>query len=81
MSQPLSYIVENNLLLASVNEQIENIENVDIEYNTKIQDFKLPLDAVKDKPQILTKDGSYTCELLVSIYKFTYFFFNYDEMK
>ncbi|KAJ8985966.1 hypothetical protein NQ317_010724, partial [Molorchus minor] len=63
-SENVSYIVENDVLLAAVNEELKKIKNVDVVYGIKVKDYHLP-EIDETIVQISIEDGTkYTCDLL-----------------
>ncbi|KAJ8960297.1 hypothetical protein NQ318_004023 [Aromia moschata] len=66
-SENVSYIVENDLLLAAANEELKDTGNVDILYGAKVKDYHLP-EYHEKNVQISTEDGrKYSCDLLFVI--------------
>uniref|UniRef100_A0A1B6D947 Ubiquinone biosynthesis monooxygenase COQ6, mitochondrial n=2 Tax=Clastoptera arizonana TaxID=38151 RepID=A0A1B6D947_9HEMI len=62
---PLSYIVENDVLLAAVNKELETISNVTVLHESKIKSYKLPSEN-DSFVQITLDDGTdYSCNLLI----------------
>ncbi|XP_023313056.1 ubiquinone biosynthesis monooxygenase COQ6, mitochondrial-like [Anoplophora glabripennis] len=60
----VSYIVENDLLIAAVNEEVKTVDKVKIQYNARVKDYHLP-EYHENVTQITLDNGdTYTCELL-----------------
>ncbi|KAJ8953058.1 hypothetical protein NQ314_007433 [Rhamnusium bicolor] len=66
-TENISYIVENDVLLAAVNNEVNNIDNVHVKYCAKVKDYQLP-EYHGNGVHISLDDMEYTCELLDSIY-------------
>ncbi|ETN66912.1 hypothetical protein AND_001293 [Anopheles darlingi] len=64
-SDNISWIVENDVLLASVYRQLETVPNVEIRYSAKLADCKLVRDGAERSTVQLTNGEVLTCELLV----------------
>lgn len=66
LTKEIAYIVENDLLLHAVNKQLTDKENVNVIYNSKIENIKLPK-TLEENAQIQLQDGTkYKAKLLVS---------------
>lgn len=62
----ISYVVENGLVIDSVNKELNNIENVEVLYETKVKSYHLP-ENEEGKVNLCLENGlNYKCELLVS---------------
>ena len=71
-SEHVSYIVENDLLLAAVTEEAKNINNLDVLYDAKIKCYGLP-EYHENLVKIHLENGTaYTCDLLVSFFIYLY---------
>uniref|UniRef100_A0A2M4BMD5 Ubiquinone biosynthesis monooxygenase COQ6, mitochondrial n=1 Tax=Anopheles marajoara TaxID=58244 RepID=A0A2M4BMD5_9DIPT len=64
-SDNISWIVENDVLLASVYRQLETVPNVEIRYAAKLADCRLVRDGAERSTVQLTNGEQLTCELLV----------------
>ena len=65
LNEEIAYIVENDLLLHAVNKQLINKENVNIIYNSKVENIKLPK-IPEENAEIQLEDGTkYKAKLLV----------------
>lgn len=63
----ISYIVENDLIIASVKKELEGIPNLEVVYGTKVSSYHLPdIQENKFNTVCLENSNKYTCELLVS---------------
>lgn len=66
LTEEIAYIVENDLLLHAVNKQLTDKENVNIIYNSKVENIKLPK-TQEENAVIQLQDGTkYKSKLLVS---------------
>lgn len=66
LTKEIAYIVENDLLLHAVNKQLIDKENVNVIYNSKVENIKLPK-TLKENVEIQLQDGTkYKAKLLVS---------------
>lgn len=64
-TENVSYIVENDLLIAAVNKEVKNVDKVKVQYNTRVKNYHLP-EYNEEGSQITLDNGeTYTCELLV----------------
>uniref|UniRef100_A0A182FJL6 FAD-binding domain-containing protein n=1 Tax=Anopheles albimanus TaxID=7167 RepID=A0A182FJL6_ANOAL len=63
-SDNISWIVENDVLLASVYRQLETVPNVEIRYSAKLADCTLVRDGAERSTVQLTNGELLTCELL-----------------
>lgn len=64
-TENVSYIVENDLLIAAVNKEVKNVDRVKIQYNTRVKNYHLP-EYNEEGSQITLDNGeTYTCELLL----------------
>lgn len=59
-----AYIVENDLLLAAVGKELQNLPNVSVIYGAKIKDYHLPLENETSTVK-LENGNSYNGTLLV----------------
>ncbi|KAK9306057.1 hypothetical protein QLX08_003119 [Tetragonisca angustula] len=65
LTKEIAYIVENDLLLHAVNKQLTDKENVNVIYNSKIENIKLPK-TLEENAQIQLQDGTkYKAKLLI----------------
>ncbi|OAD58343.1 Ubiquinone biosynthesis monooxygenase COQ6 [Eufriesea mexicana] len=65
LMKEIAYIVENDLLLHAVNKQLANKENVNVIYNSKVENIKLPK-TPEENAEIQLQDGTkYKTKLLV----------------
>lgn len=65
----VSYIIENDLIIDSVNKELRNIQNLEVLYGTKVKTYDLPDGHEKHSSAVHMENGkTYTCDLLVSIY-------------
>jgi len=62
----VSYIVENDLLLAAVGDEAAQCDNLKVQYDAKVKDYQLPDFHGKVSRITLENGQQYTCELLVS---------------
>ncbi|XP_025833722.1 ubiquinone biosynthesis monooxygenase COQ6, mitochondrial [Agrilus planipennis] len=61
----VAYIVENDLLLHSVNRELAHVQNVNVLYQAIVDSLKLP-DVNSDTSKVLLENGkSFTCDLLL----------------
>ena len=70
MVEDVAYIVENDVLLAAVNREVQKLAgNLTVIYDAKIKGYELPLHHGKtsDVRVHLERGLSYTCSLLVSV--------------
>ncbi|XP_055615462.1 ubiquinone biosynthesis monooxygenase COQ6, mitochondrial [Toxorhynchites rutilus septentrionalis] len=65
MAENIAWIVENDVLLASVYRQLEQVKNVEIRYSSKIEGCKLIRDGVDMSTVQLSNGDRLKCELLV----------------
>ncbi|CAK9809070.1 Ubiquinone biosynthesis monooxygenase COQ6, mitochondrial [Anthophora plagiata] len=66
LTEEIAYIVENDLLLHSVNKQLAEKENVNVIYNSKVESIKLPKQ-LGENAEIQLQNGTiYKTKLLVS---------------
>lgn len=66
LTKEIAYIVENELLLHAVNKQLIDKENVNVIYNSKVENIKLPK-TLEENAEIQLQDGTkYKAKLLVS---------------
>lgn len=66
LTEEIAYIVENDLLLHAVNKQLKDKENVNVIYNSKVANIKLPK-TLEENAEIQLQDGTkYKAKLLVS---------------
>lgn len=61
----VSYIVENDLLLAAVGEEAAKCDNLKVQYDAKVKDYQLPDFHGKVSSITLENGQQYTCDLLV----------------
>lgn len=62
----VAYVVENDLILSAVGKVLQDINNVDIVYEAKINKYQLP-EPDQNFVQVELENGTkYTCNLLVS---------------
>ncbi|XP_031774079.1 ubiquinone biosynthesis monooxygenase COQ6, mitochondrial isoform X2 [Apis florea] len=65
LTEEIAYIVENDLLLHAVNKQLTDKENVNIIYNSKVENIKLPK-TQEENAVIQLQDGTkYKSKLLI----------------
>lgn len=65
-SDDVSYIVENDLIIDSVNKELKSLKAVDVIYEATVKSYHLP-DHVERNVDVCLENGShYTCNLLVS---------------
>lgn len=65
LSENISWIVENDVLLASVYRQLETVKNVEIRYSSKIEACELMRDGAEASTVRLSNGDRIQCELLV----------------
>lgn len=66
MSNPVAYIIENDLMLWALYERLNELSNVFVRYNSKIKDYILPTSFDSNVPQaVLENDEKLTCDLLI----------------
>ncbi|KAL1501144.1 hypothetical protein ABEB36_006528 [Hypothenemus hampei] len=64
-NEPISYIVENDLILAAVAEQAQSCPNLEIQYEAKVKNYQLP-DFNADITQLKMENGqNFSCNLLL----------------
>lgn len=61
----ISYIVENDLIIDSVNKELKGIENLEVLYGANVQSYHLPNQHENNVNVCLNNGSKYTCELLV----------------
>lgn len=66
LMKEIAYIVENDLLLHAVNKQLANKENVNVIYNSKVENIKLPKTPEENAEIQLQNGTKYKTKLLVS---------------
>jgi 2-polyprenyl-6-methoxyphenol hydroxylase-like FAD-dependent oxidoreductase len=64
-NKELAYIVENDLLLHAVNKQLSEKENVNVIYESKVVDVKLPKTSMEFATVQLQSGKQYKARLLV----------------
>lgn len=65
LTEEIAYIVENDLLLHAVNKQLADKENVNIIYNSKVENIKLPKTQEEDAVIQLQDGTKYKSKLLI----------------
>lgn len=66
LSEVLAYIVENDVLLASVEKELKQIQNVTVINEARIKSYGLP-DEKQEITRVELENGtSFSCKLLVS---------------
>lgn len=66
----ISYIIENDLIINSVNKELRDIKNLEVLYGTKVKLYNLPDGHEKHSNFIQMENGNtYSCDLLVSFYE------------
>lgn len=66
LANEIAYVVENDLLLHAVNKQLEEKENVNVIYASKVENIKLPKTQGDDAEVQLENGNKYKTKLLVS---------------
>lgn len=72
LSEPVAYVVENDLLLHAVGKELADLKNVTVMYETKAKEYLLPKLEEDITSVVLTNGQSYNCDLLVSISYFNF---------
>lgn len=74
LDDDVAYIVENDVLLHSINTELYNAgnKNLNIVYGSKIAEYKLPMtgDSKPNSTVKLVNGDTYTCQLLVRTLKY-----------
>ncbi|KAJ8925743.1 hypothetical protein NQ315_009591 [Exocentrus adspersus] len=88
--EDVSYIVENDLLIAAVNNELKQLDNVKVQYSAKVTDYHLPEYHESSSSVRLDDGNTYSCELLLGCdgvnsqvrkaMKVNYLTWNYDQM-
>lgn len=66
LSNPIAFIIENDLILWALGTRLNNVHNISVRYNAKIKDYILPKHSSCDAPQIvLENDEKLSCDLLI----------------
>lgn len=66
LSNPVAYIIENDLMLWALSKRNSDIPNTSVQYSSKIKDYALPLSSDVDRPEVLLETGEkLTCDLLI----------------
>ncbi|XP_050296449.1 ubiquinone biosynthesis monooxygenase COQ6, mitochondrial isoform X2 [Anthonomus grandis grandis] len=65
LTETVSYIVENDLLLSAVAEETKNCQNVTIQYDARVKEYTLPEYSEKNVKIQLENGDEYTCDLLL----------------
>lgn len=66
LAEEIAYIVENDLLLYGVNKQLKEKENVNVIYDSKVENIKLPEKEDENAEVQLQNGKKYKTKLLVS---------------
>ncbi len=67
LSEDIAWIVENDLVQDSLMKELDKIEQVEVQYKTKVTNYRLPQNA-DELVQVTLEDGScLTTDLIVSI--------------
>lgn len=69
LAENISWIVENDVLLASVYRQLETVKSVEIRYGARMESCSLMRDGADASTVQLSNGGRIKCELLVSTNK------------
>ncbi|XP_060524848.1 ubiquinone biosynthesis monooxygenase COQ6, mitochondrial [Cylas formicarius] len=62
----VSYVVENDVILQSVSEEIKNVPNVNVMYDSKVKKYDLPILTENVVTVTMDNDDVFTCELLLA---------------
>lgn len=65
-TDPIAHVVENDLVLDSVYKSLDTLANITVQYDSRIENFKLPSNE-SDSASVFLKSGDeFSCKLLVS---------------
>jgi len=64
-SDPVAYIVENDILINAVEKELTKASNVTVMNDTRVEEYKLPKHCDEDVQLHLTNGSTVTCNLLV----------------
>lgn len=65
-SDKVACIVENDLILESLYKQLDNLLNVQVKNESRLESCKLPKDGAKKSEVTLKSGEQFSCDLLVS---------------
>ena len=64
--EPIAHVVENDLVLDSVYKSLTSLPNVHVQYDSRIENIRLPATETDTASVFLKSGEQFTCNLLVS---------------
>lgn len=66
LSEDVAWVVENDLVLDSIMQEVDQLSQIEVQYKTKATNYKLPQNS-EEPAQVTLEDGSsLTTDLIVS---------------